>query len=238
VSLWSAIAFAVVGNVAVAQAADKTEDRVEARLSHDARLKGQDIHVNFDDGVAKLTGKVATATDKARAESLAVRVAGVKSVDNQLEVDPGVAKDRIEHNADKAKDRVDENAKKAKERIDENAKKAKERAENNAKAANERATDRPVTTTDDRPAPAPVEHRNKDTVGDEISDTWVTTKVKGQFVGVDALKGSDITVDTNKDGVVTLSGTVPNEAARARAIEITRTTKGVRRVVDNMKLSK
>jgi len=121
VGVWSAIAFAVVGNVAVAFAADKPDDikenRVEARLSHDARLRGQDIHVDVDEGVARIKGKVATAADKARAEQLAAKVVGVRSVDNQLEVDPAVAKDRIEHNADKAKERIDDNAKKAKDRI-------------------------------------------------------------------------------------------------------------------------
>jgi len=205
---------------------------VEARLSQDARLKGQDIHVDVDEGVARIRGKVATTADKTRAEQLAAKVVGVRSVDNQLEVDPAVAKDRIEHNADKAKERIDENAKKAKERIDENAKKAKDRADERSKTAKETAerTNRPADNA------APVEHRNKDDAGGQLSDSWITGKVKGQFVGVDVLKGSDMTVDTGNDGVVTLTGTVPNETARARAIEIARTTRGVRKVVDNLKV--
>lgn len=86
-----------------------------------------------------------------------------------------------------------------------------------------------TTTTGNKPA--------KTEAGAELSDTWITTKVKASFVGEDALKGSDISVDTNRDGVVTLTGTVPNEAARARAMTIARTTKGVVRVVDAMKLA-
>jgi hyperosmotically inducible protein len=70
-----------------------------------------------------------------------------------------------------------------------------------------------------------------------VTDSWITTKVKAQFIGVDALKNSDISVDTNQNGVVTLTGTVPNDVARAKAVEIVRTTKGVRRVVDEMKPS-
>jgi osmotically-inducible protein OsmY len=238
VRVWSAIAFAVVGNVAVAYAADKPDDlkenRVEARLSSDARLKGQDIHVDVDEGVARIRGKVATAADKARAEQLAAKVVGVRSVDNQLEVDPAVAKDRIEHNADKAKERIDDNAKKSKDRIDENAKKAKDRTDERAKAAKESAdrTNRPAAEN----GAAPVEHRTKDDAGDQLSDSWITGKVKAQFVGVDVLKGSDMTVDTSSDGAVTLTGTVPNETARTRAIEIARTTRGVRKVVDNLKV--
>jgi hyperosmotically inducible periplasmic protein len=235
VTVWSAMAFAVVGNVAVASAADKPDDRkenrVEARLSHDARLKGQDIHVDVDEGVARLKGKVATEADKVRAERLARQTAGVTRVENQLEVDPSVTKDRIEHQADKTKERIDDDAKRAKERVDTNAKVAKERVDERAKTAKENV-DQPGTGT----AAAPVERRRTEPVGDQISDTWITTKVKTQFVGVDVLKGSDISVDTSKDGVVTLNGTVASEAARARAVEIVRTTRGVKRVVDNLKV--
>jgi hyperosmotically inducible protein len=241
-TVWSAIAFsaAVAGGINVAAAAspdNTTESRVESRFSKDARLKGQDVHVDVDSGVARLKGKVATEADKVRAEKMAAKVSGVSRVDNQLEVDPSVAKDRIEHNADKAKDRIDDHAAKAKERIDDNAKVAKERVDEHTKAANDHV-DHPAGTTADTRGAAPVERRQPDSTGDQVSDTWITTKVKGQFVGVDTLKGSDISVDTSKDGVVTLNGTVPSESARTRAVDIARTTRGVRRVVDNLKLSK
>jgi hyperosmotically inducible protein len=244
VTVWSAIAFsaAVAGGLNVAAAAspdDTTENRIETRFSKDARLKGQDVHVDVDSGVARLKGKVATEADKVRAEKVAAKITGVSRVENNLEVDPSVAKDRIEHNADKAKDRIDDHAAKAKDRIDDNAAKAKERVDEHAKAAKDNA-DHPNTAADHtNPAGgAPVERREPDSAGDQVSDTWITTKVKSQFIGVDTLKGSDISVDTSKDGVVTLNGTIPSEAARARAVDIARTTRGVRRVVDNLKLSK
>lgn len=45
------------------------------------------VHVDTDaDGFVQLTGKVATAAEKERAESIAKAVDGVKSVDNQLTV--------------------------------------------------------------------------------------------------------------------------------------------------------
>jgi osmotically-inducible protein OsmY len=72
--------------------------------------------------------------------------------------------------------------------------------------------------------------------GEAITDAWITTKVKTEFVGVDALKGSDINVDT-VDHVVTLKGTVASAAGRARAMEIAKTTKGVTRVVDNLTIA-
>jgi hyperosmotically inducible protein len=72
--------------------------------------------------------------------------------------------------------------------------------------------------------------------GEAITDAWITTKVKSQFVGKDELKGSDINVDTN-DHVVTLKGTVASEAGRTRAVEIAKTTKGVTRVVDELTIA-
>ena len=53
--------------------------------------------------------------------------------------------------------------------------------------------------------------------GEKITDAWITTKVKWFFVGEDALKGSDINVDT-KDNVVTLKGTVKIAAGKTRAV--------------------
>jgi osmotically-inducible protein OsmY len=233
----SLAAVLVTGTVGIAQANDtdgKVEDRVEARINHDVRLKDHSsIRVDVSDGVATLKGKVANEADKLRAARLA-RVAGVKRVDNQLEIDADKAKDRIEESADKAKDRIDDQAKAAKHRVDERAERAKDRIEDGkpvpAPAPGARVVpDHNGNGVDDR-----VENRVDDN-GNPITDSWITTKVKAQYVGVDAMKGSDVTVTTTNDGVVTLTGTVPNELARARAVEIARTTKGVRRVVDSMK---
>jgi hyperosmotically inducible protein len=234
VTLLGALAITLAGTgVAVANDNDdRLEDRIEARFTHDAKLKGHEVRVDVEEGVAKLKGKVPDAAHKARAEKLA-RVAGITKIDNEIEIDTEAAKDRIEDNARLAKKRIDDRAEKAKDKIDQAEDKAKDRVDANAKAAknNERKVadpDRKVVV--ERPAQPKTE-----TVGDEVTDSWITTKVKAQFVGVDVLKGSDISVDTNQNGVVTLTGTVPNERARARAIEIARTTKGVHRIVDQMR---
>ena len=72
--------------------------------------------------------------------------------------------------------------------------------------------------------------------GEKITDAWVTTKVKWFFMGEDALKGSDINVDT-VDHVVTLKGTVKTAAGRTRAVTLARQTDGVVRVVDLLKVT-
>ena len=69
--------------------------------------------------------------------------------------------------------------------------------------------------------------------GTAIKDSWITLKVHSQFVPEDALKDSDIDVDTSK-GVVMLNGTVASEAGRARAIAIAKATDGVNNVMDHL----
>jgi len=71
--------------------------------------------------------------------------------------------------------------------------------------------------------------------GEVMTDGWITTRVNARFVNEDLLKGSDINVDT-KDHVVTLKGTVTSEAGKARAAEIAKTTKGVKRVVNTLSI--
>ena len=66
-----------------------------------------------------------------------------------------------------------------------------------------------------------------------MTDGWITTRVNSRFVNEDLLKGSNINVDCD-NRVVTLKGTVPSEAARARALDIAKHTEGVHEVVDRL----
>jgi len=72
--------------------------------------------------------------------------------------------------------------------------------------------------------------------GNAVKDSWITFKVHSQFLPEDALDGSDIDVDTAA-GTVTLSGTVVNEAGRARAVAIAKATDGVKSVNDKLKIA-
>jgi osmotically-inducible protein OsmY len=74
-----------------------------------------------------------------------------------------------------------------------------------------------------------------DGVRGEVSDSWITTKIKAQYVGKDVLEGADISVDT-ENAVVTLTGTVPSEAAKKHAEQIALTTKGVVRVDNQLRV--
>ena len=68
-----------------------------------------------------------------------------------------------------------------------------------------------------------------------IKDGWLVMKVHSEMVNEDVLSGSNIDVDV-KNGVVTLQGTVPSEAARARALEVARKNDGVKNVIDQLKV--
>ena len=70
------------------------------------------------------------------------------------------------------------------------------------------------------------------TVACSTNDPGITTKVKAKLAADDTVKSYRIDVDT-KDSVVTLSGQVDTAVAKARAVELARSTEGVRDVVDN-----
>ena len=69
--------------------------------------------------------------------------------------------------------------------------------------------------------------------GEVITDAWITTRIRGKFVGEDLLKDSNIDVDT-KDHLVTLTGTVLTAAGRSRAVAQAKEVEGVHRVVDRL----
>lgn len=76
------------------------------------------------------------------------------------------------------------------------------------------------------------EHAAKKTA-DVISDSAITTEVKTKLLAAKGVPGSKIDVDTT-NGTVTLKGVVPTRTARAKAVRITRGSKGVKHVVDHL----
>jgi hyperosmotically inducible periplasmic protein len=216
-SLRTWIAALALGALTVAPAASaqtstaaKTDDsaiksRVEARLNSADSLKDDHINVSVDHGIVTLKGDVSSEANRTRAAELA-KIPGVTSVENKLEVE-GHEKGI----ASKTKDATAKSAEKTKDATTKGAEKTKEAA---AKAG-EKTKDAVATT------------------GEVINDAWITSKISTDFVNEDTLKGSDINVDT-KDHVVTLKGTVASAAGKARAEEIAKTTKGVKRVVNTL----
>ena len=71
--------------------------------------------------------------------------------------------------------------------------------------------------------------------GEYIDDSVITTKVKAEIFQDASLKSSEINVETFK-GVVQLSGFVNSQADINKAVQITRTVKGVKSVTNSMRL--
>jgi osmotically-inducible protein OsmY len=210
------VALLMVGPVANAQVGtaggtDKaTATQIEKRISADPTLKKYDIKVTVDGGVATLTGSVATEAERTKAAADA-KVAGVTRVDNQILVEPDAGTRGVKGTAGKVGDKTKEGAEKTKEGTGKVYDKTKEgggKVYDKTKEGTKKA-------------------------GEEITDGWITTRIKGKFVGEDALKDSDIHVSTDNH-VVTLTGTVMSAAGRAKAVALAKEVEGVRRVDDRL----
>jgi len=74
---------------------------------------------------------------------------------------------------------------------------------------------------------------NKESTGEYVDDSVITTKVKSQLAGDDFLKSFKISVETFK-GIVQLSGFVNNQKAVEKAGQIARRVKGVKSVKNDL----
>jgi hyperosmotically inducible protein len=73
-------------------------------------------------------------------------------------------------------------------------------------------------------------------IGDRGEDLWIWTKTRGALAYADGLKDASINVDV-ENSVVTLSGTVPDEAQKAKAEEVARGVEGVKSVKNDIAVS-
>uniref|UniRef100_A0A7V4JPN0 BON domain-containing protein n=1 Tax=Thermodesulfobacterium geofontis TaxID=1295609 RepID=A0A7V4JPN0_9BACT len=74
-------------------------------------------------------------------------------------------------------------------------------------------------------------------VGTQIDDATITTKVKLKLIEDPITKARKIDVDT-VNGVVTLTGAVESEEEIKRAVEIAKNVEGVKKVVNNLRIEK
>jgi osmotically-inducible protein OsmY len=75
--------------------------------------------------------------------------------------------------------------------------------------------------------------RTQESTGEYVDDSVITTKVKSLLAADDFLKSFQIGVETYK-GVVQLSGFVNTQKAVDKAIEITRSVKGVTSIKNDL----
>jgi hyperosmotically inducible periplasmic protein len=74
--------------------------------------------------------------------------------------------------------------------------------------------------------------------GDFVKDSAITTKIKTKLASEHPGSMMHIKVDTDKNGVVWMTGTVNNQAEADRAVAIARGTEGVKSVNSDLKVQK
>jgi osmotically-inducible protein OsmY len=113
----TAVALAVVGTIAIANADTKdswitTKAKIALLTSDGFSVNG--ANVDTINGNVTIHGKVATAADRSRAEETVRQVDGVKSVKNLLQVVPDSAKKAVAANDSDIKERVQSSLKRDK----------------------------------------------------------------------------------------------------------------------------
>lgn len=86
-----AASFAMAAGLLVAQGNptdDRIFDQVRLKLASDPNVRGGALDVAVHDGVVRLRGKVKQDKQKHKAEKVAKKVKGVKSVVNEIVVSP------------------------------------------------------------------------------------------------------------------------------------------------------
>lgn len=214
------------------------------------------IDVDVENGSAKLTGNVESTVERDLAEQLALGVEGVKSVDNQLKVDPAIqvqagskptmaqrfedatlvatVKSKLLWNRNTEGLDIKVEADDGVISLSGNAQTPAAKELAGALAANTEGV-RKVHNQLSVSATDSATDKVQDSAakaGAVLSDAWITSKVKSSFLYSRDLDGLDINVDT-KNGQVDLSGSVLSGAEKQLAIETARNIRGVRGVTAN-----
>jgi hyperosmotically inducible periplasmic protein len=71
-----------------------------------------------------------------------------------------------------------------------------------------------------------------------VKDSAITTKIKSQLAAKHPGSLKHISVDTDRDGVVWMTGTVNDQTEADQALKIARNTEGVKAVESNLKVQK
>lgn len=218
-------------------------------------LRANNLSVAVQNSKATLTGTVEEDVSKELAAEIALGVSGIKEVDNRIVVQPDyvpakpssdrsygeVVDDAVITSAVKSKLAWSKNTDGLNAKVDTKFGRVLLRGTADSAASKELAgslaiNTRGVASVDNQLAVTPVKptaiqnaKTSANKAGQEIADSWITTKVKSTFLYSSNVSGSDITVNTNQ-GVVTLSGKLKSGAERALAIELAQNVRGVRSV--------
>lgn len=209
------------------------------------------LSIDVKDGRATLNGSVESGVQKDLAEQVALSVEGIDSVDNRIEVDPAIAEGNPPGLVQRLEDATLAATVKSKLLWNSNTRglDIQVRSENGAitlsgnaqtSAAKELAGQLAENTEGVSQVFNHLSISSADSSSSEvqtaveearenISDGWITSKVKASFLYSRKLDGLNIEVNT-QDGLVTLRGKVLSNAEKRLAMDIARNIRGVRGV--------
>jgi hyperosmotically inducible protein len=249
----------VAATAATTPSQDVTNARQESQIwttyALSPFLRANDLRVSVHEGKATLTGNVEESVNKDLAEQIALGVSGIKDVDNQIKVQADYtppAQSAGRSYGDVIDDASITSAVKSKlvwskntEGLTANVetKRGKVTLVGSADSAATKdlagklamgtrgvmSVDNQLVVKSAKAGTAATAMSSTQEVGKDMSDGWITTKVKSTYMYSSNVDGSDISVNTDK-GVVMLSGKVDSGAERALAIELAQNVRGVKSV--------
>lgn len=235
----------------------RQESQIWTTYALNPHLRANNLSVSVHKGTATLTGMVEEGVNKDLAKQIALGVTGIKEVNNQIVVQAGyivpasagdrsygdVIDDATITAAVKSKLLWSKHADGLTTDVDTKSGRVTLKGTATSAVASDLASrlvlnTRGVLSVDNqlvvngvKPTTAAVtatktaaQQAEKD-----ISDSWITTKVKSTFLYSSNVDGAEITVST-KSGIVTLSGKISSGAERALAIELAKNVRGVKSV--------
>lgn len=231
----------------------RQEGSIWTAFALNRHLSAFDIKVTVDQGTAQLSGRVENQVERELAERIALDVEGIDKVDNKLQIDPAVATEADARNglAQRFEDATlvatikskllwsnvtqgleievtsDQGVVTLKGRAQ--SPEAKELAGNLATNTDGVASVNNLISISAADSIAAKTQPQSLSTTEQLSDAWVTSKVKSSLIYSRNIDGLGIKVDT-KEGVVTLNGMVANFAEKELAVEIARNIRGVKGV--------
>jgi len=227
----------------------RQESQIWTTFALSPYLSANDIKVSVREGNATLTGNVSDDVNKELAKQIALGVNGIKSVENNIEVPANymapkqsaertfgeVVGDLTITASVKSKMLWSRYGEGIRANVDTTRGKvtlsgAADNAEAKEFAAKIAANTQGVHSVDNQLVVGSEKSGGiARTMGADIADGWITTKVKSTFMYSSSVDGSDFAVSTN-GGIVKLAGKTDSAAERAAAIELAGNVRGVKSV--------
>lgn len=231
----------------------RQESQIWTSYALNPYLRSNDLKVTVQSGKAVITGKVDEKVNKELAGEIAKGVSGITDVDNQIVVEANylphfggnsyggkiddasisaAIRSKLQWNKDVDAVGTEVTTKSGRVTLTGNADTQAAKDIANRLAMNTRGVTSVTNNLKIRSTPLTADEKASLKASEEthnISDSWITTKVKSSFMYSSNITGADIDVSTN-NGIVTLTGKVSSGVERSLAIEIAQNIRGVKSV--------